>query len=243
MKKILKNYKSIFLFLISSLFILLSPLQKEYLKLIFVLLFHEMGHIFFLSLYNVKIDSFNISILGGFIDSKIDLSIYKELLIYSGGIIFNVILLMFPLLYRYSLFIIIFNLLPIYPLDGYNIFKRVLAYFINYHKAIYISYIISIVLGVIMIILSIIYLNALILFNLIYCLILSIIGYKNINIEYNRFLFDKFRNYKKKRIKYLYKLKRYPFFKYHNTIIWNNGIIICDKDLLDNKYTGSGGVK
>ncbi len=236
MKKIFKSYSQLSLFLISSIFILFSPLQKDYLKLIFVLFFHELGHIFFLSLYKIKIDSFKISILGGFIETKIDLKLYQELLIYSGGIIFNIILLAFPLLSKYSLFIIIFNILPIYPLDGYNILKSILAYFISYNKAIYISYLLSIFIVIILIILSIIYLNAFLLINLIYCLILTIINYNNRTIEYNRFLLNKYRNYKKRKYIYLYKMNKYPFYKYHNTIIWNNGIIVTDKDLLEKKF-------
>lgn len=242
MKKIFKNYKSLALFLISSIFILLSPIQKEYLKLIFVLILHELGHIFFLSLFNVKINNFKISIFGGFIDSKIDLSLYQELLIYSGGIIFNIIILLIPKLYNYSLLLIIFNILPIYPLDGYNIFKSIISDFLDYHKTLYLSYIISIITSLILILLSIIYLNALILINLIYCLIFSIINYKAISFEYNKFLFNKYKYYKKRKYKYLYKLKKYPFFKYHNTIIWNNDIIITDYDLLKKRFNSSGGL-
>lgn len=236
MKNLKKYFKALPLFLLSSLFIIFSPKQDIYIKLIITLIFHEMGHLFFMSLFNIKINYFRLSILGGTIDTKMNLAIIPEIIIYLGGIIFNIITLLFPHLYYYSLILIIFNLLPIYPLDGFNIYKRVLAYFINYHMVLYISYIFSIIICIILIIISIIYFNALIIINILYSLILSINGLKNINQEYYSFIIDKYLTNDNKRIKFLYRYIKYPFYKYHRSIIYDNSRIITDREILDYRF-------
>lgn len=236
MKNHHKYFKSISIFLLSSLFIIFSPKQTIFLFMLIVLIFHELGHLFFMSLFNVKITSFSFSIIGGLIDVKMNLDIKYELIIYLGGIIFNLFTLLFPHLYFYSLIIIIFNLLPIYPLDGFNIYKRIISYFINYHKTLYVCYLSSIIINIILIIFSIIYLNAILIINLLYTLVLTIIRFKEIHNEFYSFLLDKYLNKDKNKIKYLYQYIKYPYYKYHSAIIYDNGRIITDRNLLDNRF-------
>ena len=37
-------------------------------------------------------------------------------------------------------------------------------------------------------------------------------------------------------MKYLYQYIKYPFYKYHSAIIYDNGRIITDRNLLDNRF-------
>ena len=118
------NYSFIFLCLFSLyigyfdilLFFLLS------------LLIHELGHILFIKLFKIKINNFSLSLYGGCLNINTiqynSLKKYKKFLIYIGGIFFNFIFfIMFidTLFSKVNLILLIFNLLPIYPLDGYNI--------------------------------------------------------------------------------------------------------------------------
>lgn len=96
--------------------------------LILALLIHEIGHIIFIKIYKIKILNFSLSLYGGILkldDNSYDLlKKYQKVLIYLGGILFNLI---FYLLFKntvfgkYNLLLMIFNLLFIYPLDGYHI--------------------------------------------------------------------------------------------------------------------------
>lgn len=94
------------------------------------LLIHEIGHLLFIKIYNIKINSFSLSLYGGCLNiNQIQYNStkkYKKLLIYSGGVFLNslcYLLFKNTLFSKINLIYFIFNLLPIYPLDGYNILK------------------------------------------------------------------------------------------------------------------------
>ena len=78
-------------------------------------------------------------------NEKINKPILEEFLIAIMGIIFQIIFC-FSINKTYNLIIICFNLLPIYPLDGYKIlnlfFNKVFNFKLSYYLSIYISYII-----------------------------------------------------------------------------------------------------
>lgn len=107
----------------------------EYLLLfLLALLVHELGHIMFIKLFNIKINNFNLTLYGGILklDEKkyISLNNYKKFLIYIGGILFNLIFFILfknNIFGKYNLLLLLFNLLFIYPLDGYHI----LCLFVN----------------------------------------------------------------------------------------------------------------
>ena len=96
-------------------------------------------------LLGIKIDEIYIYPLGGISKFNMDLniSIKKELLILINGPLFQhlaylILLILLPskkdiiTIYHYS--ILSFNLLPIYPLDGGKIIKRLLHIFLRFKK-------------------------------------------------------------------------------------------------------------
>lgn len=99
------------------------------------LLIHEIGHLLFIKIFDVNILGFNLTIYG--CNLKLDQKKYNSLkkiykfLIYFGGILFNLITILVlkniidftnkNLLINMNMLLLIFNLLPVYPLDGYNI--------------------------------------------------------------------------------------------------------------------------
>jgi len=117
------------IFIFSGLFI-------EICLFFFVIILHELGHIAALLLFKQKIKSFNITIVGGILNVEYkDLNILKEAIISLAGVIINGVILILlkyldnfyyqDILIKYNKLLIVFNLLPIYPLDGYRFLEAI----------------------------------------------------------------------------------------------------------------------
>ena len=109
------------------------------------ILFHELSHMFVASILGKEIDNFKFSISGVNISFKrndiFDFSnnkIIKNIIIYIAGPLSNILLsIIFKnniLVYQVNMFLAIINLLPIFPLDGYNILLNVFKLFNNIEK-------------------------------------------------------------------------------------------------------------
>lgn len=108
---------------------------REYFENYFIcflfIAFHEFTHMFVASIFGVKTTRLNIRISGLSINlNKRNIQGLKWLAIYLAGPVSNIILaLLFkdiPMVYTINLALAIINLIPIYPLDGYNIFEILL---------------------------------------------------------------------------------------------------------------------
>lgn len=126
----------------------------------FICLIHELGHIFFIKLFNYDILKVELFPFGGFTtyNSKINNNINKDILISLGGILSQFILLLFLYLFKsnfniitynlfitYSYTIIIFNLLPIIPLDGSKFYHLILEKFFSYQESYYLNFYTSLI--------------------------------------------------------------------------------------------------
>lgn len=152
MKNIKNKFKiNIFTYLL-FFFAFCSGYFKNTILLFGIVLFHEIGHICFIHHFEYKIEKVEIYPFGGItsVSKPINTPIKKEIMIALGGILFQIVLIpIFLLLHEkgwilentYSLFqnynkvIMIFNLLPITPLDGSKIVHSILEYFFPYEKA------------------------------------------------------------------------------------------------------------
>ena len=95
---------------------------------IYSALFHELGHLLFILITKQKINSLTFDACVININLKSDFSTELDnLLISSGGCLFNLIFLIVSVIFGLDNYIVvnlsllIFNLLPIYGLDGYDI--------------------------------------------------------------------------------------------------------------------------
>lgn len=141
LKKIKLNFSLILLLSFS----LISGVFKEIFIFILSLMFHELGHIFICLLFKVKIKSINFKIYG--LSANLELSKcsnFIKVLVYISGVLFNLLLIIIfsfldelkfnDLIININKILFLFNLLLIYPLDGYYIFNTFLQW---YHCDIY----------------------------------------------------------------------------------------------------------
>lgn len=146
-QKILKFIKidlSFVIMLILSLFTF--SFMTFFLSIIFILI-HELFHLLTSLLFSVKPKSITITALGGIIDIPLyKLSPIKKIIVSSSGIISNMLIIIFiyqikdkdtflsdyySFIIEYNYSLILFSILPIYPLDGYNILQGVLEKALN----------------------------------------------------------------------------------------------------------------
>lgn len=179
------------LFIITLLISIFSLNFRNYLSNYYIcylfILFHELSHMFVASIFGKEINKFKLSLSGVNISFKEEylnsMNIFKikNILIYAAGPLSNILLsILFinnKMIFSINIFLAILNLLPIYPLDGYNILECILNIFFNVEKCNIIIDIISKFLFLLLFILAIFQLiilkNPSILIFLIYIIILN----------------------------------------------------------------------
>jgi stage IV sporulation protein FB len=165
------------------------------------LLVHECGHLFMILLFHKKINTLEISPIGGilFIEGMENDHNYKEFLIYLGGPLFSAILFLLvnqysqsELFWNASFYILVLNLIPVLPLDGARLLGSLLHNVCWYKLTYWINLILSFVI-----------LGGLYFFfkgNYIYTTLITFFIYKNgLEIKNMKYHYHHFRM-----IKYLY---------------------------------------
>lgn len=142
---------SIFLFVL--LFFLTNQIKIYVLVMIFTLL-HELAHLICGVLLGFKLDTLRIIPLGFSIEFKINIKDYnkkilnsniltvKKIIISLAGPLFNLLIVLLGIILNINIniiytnfLILIFNLLPIYPLDGGRILNNILKILVGNRKA------------------------------------------------------------------------------------------------------------
>ena len=95
------------------------------------IIFHELSHIIFASLFGKNIKKIKLSLAGVcVIFNNDDLKIVEKLIMYMAGPVANICLAVafynIDFIFEINIFLAILNLVPVYPLDGYNILKCIL---------------------------------------------------------------------------------------------------------------------
>lgn len=219
-----------------------------------IIIIHELGHYLIAKLNKLEPVLITIYPFGGVtkINNLINTKTEKELMVALAGVSFQAIyyLLIIVLHHNYIIrdylfnafkeyhyHILIFNLLPIYPLDGSKIINLIMNKFIPYKLTHKITILISIITLIILIITN--YYQ----FNYTTILIVSIIidnltkYYKNINYLFNKFLLErylyKFNLHKPKTITKITDMYKE---KYH--IIKEKNTYLTEKQLLKRRFKG-----
>ena len=230
------------------LLLFLCGFIKIGLIIFFIVIFHELGHVFFIKLFKYKIIDITIYPFGGIIktDKDINTPPNKELLISSGGIIAQIILFIIicflpiniltkEILYKYNLSIMFFNILPIIPLDGSIIINSLLNKIFSYKLSYYLYIIISIIFTIIYLLFNYWYsINNYLIVSLF--IIKTYYAIKNYKYLKTRFLLERYLN--KYEFKYIstkignldiLKLDTYQYFR-------ENGSIVSEHTKLKEKF-------
>ena len=227
MKKLASKIKIHPITYVFALLALISGLFK-YLLIIFVIVtFHELGHITIALILKRKVKSIEFYPTGGYIrfEGKISENIYEDLLISISGVLFQIILAlalktfknntMYSTFSFYNNIIIIFNLIPLAPLDGHKIIKLLCELFIPYKKTFTIMYMVFWIISLALVLIK----SELVLNNIfvsVFVISMNIIEYKNRLYLLNRFYLERmnydFSHYKRV---YIYNVNKMYKNKYH----------------------------
>ncbi len=238
---------------------LLSGYIKNISIILSIVLVHEIGHVFFFLLFKIDIESVVIYPFGGesVVNKKIHERIYKDILISLGGIIFQLMLgIIFILLYKYDLIkgstynmfytynksVILFNLIPIIPLDGSKLVLSILSKFISYRNSYRGMILISIIFYIGFIIYNMVFkLNDIIIYLfLLSKLVICIREYKYVKLKFymERVLYNNYYNgiVSNGNIRNM-KLEKYYYFKCDDRFINEKDYILKYKDVFDKNGT------
>ena len=236
-KSILDKIRFHPLFYIIVIISLLTAHFKELIYFTSIILIHELGHSIMALLFKYKVNRIDIYPYGGYsrLEYDINIPLYKELIILISGPIFQIIYVLIiyiikididPIFYIFNRIILIFNLLPIYPLDGGKILNIIISYFISYYKSLKITIYSSYFLYICFLFYIVLTCRNLTIYLIVISLGINI--YKEINKNsyyFNKFLLERLiNNYvfrKKKIIKNVYKMKK----DYHHLFLINNSLI------------------
>lgn len=219
MKSILnKIYIHPLFLLVCLLFILLGRFRIICYFMLLITI-HELGHILTGLFFKWKINRIIILPFGCLTKFDIDINtrLLEEFMVSISGIMFQYIFFIIirdNMSYYFSFinyFLLVFNMLPIYPLDGSKILNIFLNITTNFYNSLYISTYISFIVIIIINILMF-NRNKLVLLITIFLLIETIKNYKNIKLLFNKFLLEryikKYRFNRFKTINNVYKMKK-----------------------------------
>jgi len=192
----------------SYIIVLLSLLTgqiKELMGLLIIIITHEFGHYFMSKIFGWNIDKIYIYPFGGLIkyNEKIDKPFIQEFLITIMGPLNQIITyLIIALLFKYNIInnylyniiknyhysILLFNLIPIIPLDG----SKLLNIFLNKIFNFRLSYILLNIVSIIILIFLIFNSNTSLLLVILFLIYKIYINLKNKSIIFNRFILEKY---------------------------------------------------
>lgn len=176
-------------------------------------------------------------------NEDINRRLFEELLILVSGPVFQIIYFILGYyLFKdstfnyYNISILVFNLLPIYPLDGGRILNIIFCYGLSFRSSYYLSIVISFLVSISFIIYSILNnytFNIILMFLVVLGKI--IVELRKKNYYFNKFILERYlNNYDFKKIKNISSIKKMMRDKRH-IILFNNSYI-TEKEYLKKLY-------
>lgn len=184
------------LFYLTAFICVITANFKNFIIFSSIIIVHELGHIIGAIIFKWKIDKVILLPFGGItiFQENIDKSLKEEFIIAILGPLLQLVFYFLysdnPTFNQYNLTILLFNLLPIYPLDGSKIINILFSEFISFKRS-HILTIITSFITLLVVILSIKY--NLLLYLILLFIVLEIIKEINKhNYYFNRFLLERY---------------------------------------------------
>lgn len=188
MPRIRFHYSLLFLILLS----LYSGGLKTILLILGIIFLHELAHFTFIKLFKGDTHLIEISIVGGMMYSNRDnLTFIQKIIVDISGVFINLCLVFiffdYEFIRNYNIIMIIFNLFPILPLDGYNLVNDCLSQVYEEEFSLYIIKIVSFIMLIILFFLIIYFKYYQFVLVYIYLIYRYLLMYKNSYASINRF--------------------------------------------------------
>ncbi len=169
---------------------------------------HELGHIIFIKYFKRELYKVELYPIGGIISYK-DVHndfIIKELLINSGGILFNILLILLnyitfnnEFIHIFNILMILVNLIPVRPLDGAKILENIVSLIIPYKYSMNVITVLSFILIVCGSVLNLYKYNSIYIYFVIMLLLWHNFNfYMSLNERFNYFIINKYLNFNKR---------------------------------------------
>lgn len=229
---------------------ILTGLFKSFIVMYLIVFIHELGHIVMALIFKYKIVKINIYPFGGYtiLDGDINTSFISELMVFFGGILFQLLFFIisknivdnnsyiYELIKNYNTTILIFNMIPIIPLDGAKVLNIIFNKIMPFKKAHILTIYVSYILLVILIIKEYKNLNMILISMLL--LYLLITEHKRHKYIYNKFLLERYiKDISYKKNNFINNLDLKYMKKYINNVFVTSNKYISEKELLGRKFT------
>lgn len=244
MKKIFKIHP---IYYLTAIITIITGNFKDFTLITLIIIIHELGHISAAIYYKWNIEKIIILPFGGItiFNEYLNRPIKEELIIALAGPVYQIIFyylvsflnLKTSLFSSYHYTLLLFNLLPLIPLDGSKIFGLLLEKYLPYKLSNLLIIIISFLLLFTLSIVLIINRNLLMIIILFFILIKLITQTKQYKYIFNKFLFERYLynfNFKKRKKINGLKINKMMRDKIH--IFYYNNIYKTEKEVLNNKF-------
>lgn len=234
---------------------ILTGLFKEFIILFLIIIIHEIGHLIAAKYYNFNINKIHLYPFGGYIEfnDKINRPLKEDFIILISGPLIQIIFFFLVTflhninvinIYTYNIFfnyhysLLLFNLLPIFPLDGSKLITIILCKLISFKKA-HIIMIFTSYAALIITLIAAKYITLNINLYLLLAILLSrlIIENKNHSNIFNRFLLERYLyNFPFKKVKILINKKVSSMMRDCRHLFVVDNIQITEKEMLRSRY-------
>jgi len=213
---------------------LLAGFGYELLIVFFSIIFHELSHVVASKIFKKKVHRITILPFGGIFEVKDNqnVSLLEEFIIILAGPVGSFFLLQFESLYQINIIILLFNILPIYPLDGGRLLETTLCRFIKFRTVLRVVFITSLLSSSLLLYYGTVNNSINIVLISVVLLYINYQNLKNVEIKYWTFLNDKVLFKRQLPIKSHDNVNLKNIYRGFNNIFMDNGKIVTENQLI-----------
>lgn len=192
--KIISKIKIHPLFYVVAFITFITGFFKDFSYIMLIIFVHELGHIGVASYFKWNIDKIIILPFGGLtlFNEKINKPLLEEFIIALAGPLFQIVCFSFfknTQILEYHYLLLLFNLIPIMPLDGSKILNCLLNYVFSFKLSHVLTIIVSITFASLLLFFKF---NLVIILILFFLIIKTLKEYNNRLVIFNKFLMERY---------------------------------------------------